>query len=204
MSYSRNKVLIAGYLQEMEEKLQIRIPYDIRLVMYGIYFDTWSQQYSNNSLTMMNNDCIKTNNHILGKGLKHYFGNCVIKLNEKYTWTFKVSGIFGCIYVGVINDKLSVIQKLHDTRFAYNWGQSYKGYRFSTNEYVMSWIKWGNAGDIIEMTLDLTKNEEDVGMLSYKLNGNDYEEIYKLSNKEPYRLCVCLHDSCTNAQFQII
>ena len=188
----------------MEEALEIRIPYDIRLVMYGIYFDTWSKLYSNNSLTMMNNDCIKTDKMILGKGLKHYFGNAVIKKHEQYSWNFKVKGVFGCIYVGVITDKLSIIQNLHHDAFEYRWTKAYKGYRFSTNDYVMSWIKWGNDGDEIEMTLDLTKDEEDVGKLSYKLNGKNYEEIYKLSNKESYRLCVCLHDSCKNAEFQII
>ena len=214
----RGLVITYGYIRRIESDLSIIIPDVIKVEVSKFYgsFDKWNRQYSNHKFKILddNESCITS--HCLQKsyGIRaayyHIFGNEIIENGEYVTWKLRFHGDCGNVHIGLVCDQHSSLMEYHaisrapcgDFEFYFNCASStihYECERISYGE------KCGKDGDLIEMTLDLSdQNDPYNGSIVFNINGVDYGVTsVEISKCKKYRFGVCLQDSKYGSQIEL-
>ena len=183
----RQKLCVEGYVRENCSDLQILIP-DALLKLFALFYiipiDKWNTEIVSYGISINEDrNMIETKNTGWNK---HAFGNYIIKKGMINTWNLKLGAdrqIYGtdtvAILIGIMDkDKI----KSNMSHFINPGNNGYAYYTHLSdikhNGWESRWRRrYGEAcyyDAAVSMTLDMTQQKKENGVLSYVINGTDY------------------------------
>eukprot|EP01084_Bolivina_argentea_P185191 319376_1 len=180
LNIDARQLLCIGYIRAEAAKIQLtrNMETEIKNIIYQfVKPDSWDLSYVDDKKVSINGNILTAID-----GCCTNYGNVIINKNEYYTWKLRLKSRRLASYIhqpniGIIksDDKILSQYKNNST----NWHGHNKGYWLSAQGgliYGEKNTEYGalffEAGDIMEMTLDLRNKSENT--LSYCINGTNY------------------------------
>ena len=190
----KTDILASGYIrQEIEEKMKLLIPSEIKRVCFDYWFiavcDEWSEKFSNDRYEI-NGSCIKlvTESSFINNQYCSAFGTRSV-CRGIFSWKIRFKTDVNWFCIGVIHDDEKLLKKhANDADYdEYDYGGSFfcSGEWYSDHQSEQYGVKCGRKDDVIAMTLDM-----DHHTISYKINDEDYGIAWNEMNKDKYRLVI--------------
>ena len=196
----KTKLIVNGYIRNVQESLSISIPSGLIvlfLLFYGDQIDKFDSKHLGRFLKLTNNDLTISNTVPYQQG--NAFGTIVCD-KGMYQWKFKINRIqMGYIVIGIWRIKED---EPPPTDIFFTKGNE-RGYGFylegeklsithggKTNKPTEQYGKKCVTGDIVHMILDLYAMT-----LSFKVNDVDYGAAYDNIKEAKYRAAVWLYES---------
>ena len=197
------KILIWGYVREIERMYKINIPYEINdiIYLYQKVCDEWDATFSSKRIKIEDDKSSLTVQSIGASDGPTAYGSVVV-CEGIFKWRIKIIGrertdnFHESPYIGIVEDKKEFLEESKDDD---HWDQH--GYQLCAgdqsgvlcsgmdgnrnSEFDMCY--WDKEEDILEMTLDLDKR-----VLGYKINDEDFGEAYLNIQPAKYRLALTL------------
>ena len=209
----RTDILTSGYIrQEIEEKLELLIPSDIKQLCFVYWFinvcDEWDIKYTNDKY-QVNGQCLKLFksgdgfDDFLNFGQPSAFGTHSVE-GGTFLWRIKFNTDVKWICLGVIQDDETLfIKHANDGNHDFNdYGGSFwngGGYYSHDQRGGGYGSTFGDKGDIITIILDMDKHT-----IGYKINDKDYGVASNTMNKDKYRLIVNYDYQGVNGEIELL
>ena len=186
------------------------IPIDINNIIY-LFFrfcDQWSERFTSDDIEIDEDGLT-----FVVKGVDEHtvFGETVVE-DGVFLWRIKILEITTHDYddgpfVGIIEDDSENLNKVQDSDVWENDGYQLCGYtgnlcsnKLMSNTKTQNYCcKWNKEGDILEISLDLSKQT-----ISFKVNDKDYGVGFKNIKKTKYRLALTSEMGQQGSKFTLL
>ena len=180
MQLIEDDILVFGYVRlEIENKLNLEIPNEIKSLSYQFFKDKWDQTICSSSAIEIKQDAIIQYNEFKANGVGFVYGHKVVEPGEIAIWKLKLLKAGACFLNHRI--KIGIIECLNDEIPKSEWDRG--------TEILLR--KW-NKGDLINYDSDPDNNASGIshkhqgrilGVNDYRSDGISYKIIMKAEDK---------------------
>eukprot|EP01084_Bolivina_argentea_P108596 194079_1 len=207
-------VLTLGYIREVAKEHKLYVVKEIKEIIYAYHRckDTWNKKYMPSG-HMVQFEEYNNKITVLSKSYHSFYGDLVLK-EGSYTWRLKLikrptALMYGendqSPFIGFIRDQDDILNQYQHSKdwyiqngYIYCGGDTCCGFN-NTFSYNIDHnvAKFNTDGDILDITLDLTKQ---IISLSVNQGKTEIPKVFTSIKKDKYRLVVTIHGVNTSIQ----